>query len=293
MDPVDAAAEAFVAGPDRAGEGRSADTPHLAIAGFDGPLAQLLTLARAQQIDLARIPLGELVDQLIAAMHAARETPLGQKGDWVVMAAWLVLLRSRLLLPPGSEPQQDAEQAAGQLRGRLLDLAAAQALASWLDARPQLGFDVFPRGRPEVLGTCLEPAHQADVVEFLWASMALFDDGARDADTGVVYRPPWHDLHRPLEARQRILAMLASLPDGATLDRFLPAAETEEPISAHGALRRRSAWASTLLAGLELAREGDIALIQEGAFAPIHLRQADAEAMATLERTDAAALATG
>ena len=131
------------------------------------------------------------------------------------------------------------------------------------------------------------------MVGFLWASMALFDDGARDVDTSVVYRPPWHDLHSPLEARQRILAMLASQPDGAGLDRFLPAAEAEQHISAHASLRRRSAWVSTLLAGLELAREGTVALLQEATFMPIHLRQADAEARATPDPIDADALVIG
>ena len=92
---------------------------------------------------------------------------------------------------------------------------------------------------------------------------------------------------------RRILAMPVSLPDGAVFERFLPAAEAEPHISAHKSLRRRSAWASTLLAGLELAREGNVALIQEGAFMRIHLRQADAETMATLDPVDADALVTG
>jgi len=163
----------------------------------------------------------------------------------------------------------------------------------WLEARPQLGHEVFARGQPELLGTAFESAHQVNVIEFLWASLALFDDAARDVDTGVVYHPPWHDLHSLLEAWQRILAMFATLPDGVGLDRFLPAIDVEEDVRARPGLRRSSAWASTLLAGLELTREGAAVLLQEGAFTPIHLRQPHAEATATVDPINAAALVAG
>ena len=129
------------------------------------------------------------------------------------------------------------------------------------------------------LGTGFAAAYQVDVVGFLWASMALFDDDARDVDTSIVYRPPWHDLHSLPDARQRILDLLASLPDGASLEQFLPAIDAEDDRRARPGLRRRSAWASTLLAGLELARQGDITLAQEDTFLPIHLRRAEAQAL--------------
>jgi segregation and condensation protein A len=279
--------------PDLAGAGEG-DSPQLDLAGFAGPLAQLLALARAQEIDLPKISLAALADQLTTALAASgHTTPLAQQGEWLVMAAWLVWLRSRLLLPPDAPAQVAAAVEAARLRDRLLALRAAQGLAAWLAARPQLGHDVFARGAPEWVGTGLATAHQVDVVGFLWAAMALFDDAARDGDTGAVYRPPWHDLHSPLDARQRILALLASLPDGAVFERFLPAAEAERHIPAREPLRRRSAWASTLLAGLELAREGTVALMQEATFMPIHLRQADAEATATPDPIDADAPVTG
>src|ERR1700722_10249049 len=105
MDAIPAELNVGVDGPDE-GEGAS---PFLTLAGFTGPLDHLLTLARAQKIDLADISLAALVDQLTAALRQApATTPLGQKGDWVVMAAWLVQLRSRLLLPADSPAQQDA-----------------------------------------------------------------------------------------------------------------------------------------------------------------------------------------
>jgi len=258
--------------PERAGEGGT--SPHLDLAGFAGPLAQLLALARAQEIDLREISVAALVDQLATALAASgHTTPLAHQGEWVVMAAWLVWLRSRLLLPPESPAQQEAAAEASQLRENLLALHAAQGLAAWLGAQPQLGVDVFARGAPEWVGTALATSYQVDVVGFLWASMALFDDGVRDVDTGIVYRPPWHDLHSTRDARHRILAMLAALPEGASLERFLPPIQTDDDRRARPGLRRRSAWASTLLAGLELARHGEVALAQEDAFMPIHMRR--------------------
>jgi segregation and condensation protein A len=266
------------------------DSPHLDLEGFAGPLAQLLALSRTQAVDLRQISVAALVEQLTAALATAEcATPLAHKGDWLVMAAWLVWLRSRLMLPPDTPAQAEAAADAGGLRDRLLALRAAQELAAWLAARPQLGHDVFARGAPEWPGSGLATTHQIDVVGFLWASMALFDHGARDVDTAAVYRPPWHDLHSPLEARRRILAMLPSLPDGASLERFLSPVDADGDMNGRLGLRLRSAWAGGLLAGLELAREGNVVLIQEGAFMPIHLRPAAANAMPAAEPVDAGA----
>jgi chromatin segregation and condensation protein Rec8/ScpA/Scc1 (kleisin family) len=171
-------------------------------------LDHLLTLARAQKVDLSEISLAALVDQLAAALRQApAATPLGQKGGWVVMAAWLVQLRARLLLPADTPAQQHAAAEADQLRERLVALQEMQALAAWLEQRPQLGRDMFARGQPEVFGVSIETAHAPDVIEFLWASMALFDDTPAP-DTATVYRPIHLDLHPVAEARARILRLL-------------------------------------------------------------------------------------
>jgi segregation and condensation protein A len=124
-------------------------SPSLTLDGFAGPLDHLLALARAQKIDLAGLSLTTLLDQLTAALRQApASVPLGQKGDWVVMAAWLVQLRARLLLPADPAAQQDAATEVGQLRDRLVALRETQALAGWLERRPQLGRDVFARSHP-------------------------------------------------------------------------------------------------------------------------------------------------
>ena len=161
---------------ERAGEG----SPSLQLDGFSGPLDLLLSLARTQRIDLARLSVPDLVAQLAAALEqASGNITLGQKGGWVVMAAWLVWLRSRLLLPP-DPADQAAEGEGGRLRDRLLALQQAQALAGWLEGRPQLGYDVFARGQPELpalrvdAGSTIANRHKVDVVEFLWAGLAPF-----------------------------------------------------------------------------------------------------------------------
>src|ERR1700759_1399043 len=120
-----------------AGEGA---TPLLSLHGYHGSLEALLALARRQKIDLATISLPELTDQLAAALRAApAATPIAQKGDWLVMAAWLLQLRARLLLPDDVPVRQAARDAADRFRNQLAALAEIQALATWLEARPLLG----------------------------------------------------------------------------------------------------------------------------------------------------------
>jgi segregation and condensation protein A len=266
----------------RAGEGM----PVFDLDGYCGPLDQLLALARAHQIDLMHLPLVALVDQLAAALHhAPPATPLGQKGNWVVMTAWLVQLRSRLLLPADPAVQPQAEAQAVELRDRLVDLQAMQTLARWLDDRLQLGRDVFARGHPEDFAAAFvaEPDRGSiehvrwgpvDVIEFLWASLALFDEVDEAVDTAGVYQPRRRHWYSVLEARARILALLAQAPEGGRLEQFLPdvaeAAMTGEEIRSR--VRRGLAWGCTFVASLELAKQGDLSLAQEGLFAPIHVR---------------------
>lgn len=252
---------------DAAGEG----TPYLTLDGYSGPLDHLLTLARAQRIEIGRISLAALVDQLaIALQQAPAAMSLGQKGDWVVMAAWLVQLRTRFLLPADALMQKDAATEAGQLRARLGTLAHIQTLAGWLERRPQFGQDAFARGRPEVLRVSVEAGFTIDVIEFLWASMALFDDGG-EQDTATVYRPVQLNLYTVADARDRILRLLGQTPDGMALDRLLPDASDQADVEPRRDLRRRSAWSSTFIASLELARQGDVVLGQGGDFEAIHV----------------------
>ncbi len=256
-----------------AGQGGEGRTPRLALEGFSGKLEGLLALARARQVDLGRLSLPELVDQLATALRdAGGGIPLAEQGDWVVMAAWLLLLRSRLLLPADTPAQRKADAEADRLRGSLVALGQVQALASWLDRRPQLGRDVFARGQPEVVGVETATAHEADAIEFLWASLALFDDDLPGPDMAARYRPAWLDLHSVADARERILRLLADAPDGRPLDGLLPEAlDVDATAVTRTGLRARSRWTSTFVAGLELAKQGDVTLEQDAAFSPIQV----------------------
>jgi segregation and condensation protein A len=261
------------AAEDRSGPGaEEGGSPLLTLDGFAGPLDHLLTLARAQRIDLSRLPLGDLVDQLVSALRQApAKMPLGQKGDWVVMAAWLVQLRARLLLPADAPAQQEAAAEADVFRGRLVALEEIQALAGWLERRPQLGHDVFGRCRPEIFGVSVAARQAVDVVEFLWASLALFDDDTAAADTATFYQARPFELYTVAEARERILRRLAAAPEGATLERFLPELAKTSEREVWAKIRLRSAWSSTFIAGLELAKQGEVVLGQGEDFDAIHV----------------------
>ena len=249
------------------GEGQA---PRLELNGYSGPLDHLPALARDHKIDLARLSLPALVDQLAAALEQA--VPLGQKAGWVVMTAWLLHLRSRLLLPADPPAQKAARREAGRLRDQLVQLRAVQSLAAWLDAEPQLGRDVFAREQPEMVGLSLVAEHEVGVTEFLWAAMALFDDEPSGPGAEPRYRPHWLDLHSIPDARLRIMRLLAERPDGQTLDRLLPEGTGGNEGGTETALRQRSAWTSTFAASLELARQGEVGLEQDQAFAPIQVQ---------------------
>ena len=246
-----------------ANDGVAAETLVLRLDGFEGPLDLLLELARGQKLDLARISILDLVAQYLEVIEGARRVRLELAADWLVMAAWLAWLKSRLLLPKGAAAEE-AELAAEALAGRLRDLQAMRAAAAWLGARAQLGLDVFARGAPEVFDETVHAGIRADIGGLLLAYLAGLRRGRRQP----VYVPPRRALWGVTDALARLAVLMGALPDWAVLEAFLP-----EGLG--GALERRAAVASTLLAGLEMARSGVARLRQEAAFGPIMLRRHD------------------
>ncbi len=138
---------------------------------------------------------------------------------------------------------------------------------------------MFVRGQPpEGFDLAVvEAALQIDIVEFLWASMALFDDGTPGPDVAETYRPRWRDLYSIAEARARILRRLAETPDGLPLERLLPEECTAAGIPAEPGMRQRGASTSTFVAGLELAKRGEVALAQNEVFTAIRVSPAPTE----------------
>jgi segregation and condensation protein A len=243
----------------------AADALVLKLEGFEGPLDLLLDLARAQKVDLARISILQLVEQFLAVIEGARRVRLELAADWLVMAAWLAWLKSRLLLPDDPVAAEEGEAASGLLAARLQTLEQMRAAAVRLAARPQLGHEMFRRGAPERLVATDRSALAADLAGLVRAYLAA----ARRRDAQARYRPVRRSLWRLQDALARLERLLGATPDWLALERFLP--ETlRDP------LERRAALASTLLAGLEVARGGAVELRQEAPFGPIALRRGDA-----------------
>jgi segregation and condensation protein A len=241
------------------------DSLVLHLEGFDGPLDLLLDLARAQKVDLAKISILSLVEQYLVVIEGARRVRLELAADWLVMAAWLTWLKSRLLLPTDALGADEAEDAAEVLALRLRDLSAIRAAAAWLGARPQLGQDVFARGAPEDHTEIDRSRLALDMGSLVRAYLGAVRRGTKSRR----YQPRPLTLWTVQDALRRLGALLGSLPDWISLERFLP-----DQLA--GPTERRAALASTLLAGLEMARGGAVRLRQEHEFGPILVRRGHA-----------------
>jgi segregation and condensation protein A len=232
------------------------------LEGFEGPLDLLLTLARDQKVDLRRISMVALVDQYLAHVAQARRLRLELAADYLVMAAWLAYLKSRLLLPePPAGEEPSGQEMADALQWQLRRLEAMQEAGVRLMARPQLGKDVFARGNPE--GVIVVRRAIWDVKLFDLLSAYGHQLRPKDADT---YRIEPMQFFSVEEAAERLGRMLGIAIDWQSLEAFLPAGLTDPT-------RRRSALASTFVAGLQLAKDGSVELRQAERFGPIYLRK--------------------
>ena len=231
--------------------------------GFEGPLDLLLTLARAQKVDLVRISILALAEQYLAYIAQARQLSIELAAGYLVMAAWLAYLKSRLLLP---DEEPDAEEASGPemaaaLAFRLRRLAAMRDASAALMERPQLGRDVFAAAAVEGLTVHERALHESTLHELLRAYAA--HRVRREPRRLLIELSAYHAME---DAYRRLSRLLGSTPDWETLARFVPrAAESEAAL--------RSGLASTLAASLELAREGRLQIRQLEPFGPIYLRR--------------------
>jgi segregation and condensation protein A len=233
--------------------------------GFEGPLDLLLELARRQRIDLARISILALAEQYLLFVEAARKLRLELAADYLVMAAWLAFLKSRLLLPAPSEPAElDAPALAEGLAQRLRALAAIRKAGEYLMGRPRLGRDFFARGEPEAaVNISGRISYQSNLYDLL---AAYARQSQRHALARVRFKA--REVWSLADARQALTRLVGIQADWTAFDSFLLEACSD-------AQMRRSARASTFAASLELAREGKIEMRQERAFAPIWLRPTD------------------
>ncbi len=243
---------------------RGADEPALMIdvEGFEGPLDLLLTLARQQKVDLAKISILALATQYLAFVEAARELRIELAADYLVMAAWLAYLKSRLLLP--EQPEADglsAEDMATALALRLRRLEAIRQVAEQLFNRPQLGREVFSRGQPEPIAEIKRPQWSATLYDLLSAYA-----GQRQKQARAYVRLPKRTVWSLAEARQALERLIGGAADWSSLDQYLLDYMVEPSLKA-------TVRASSFAATLELVREGRLEVHQHAAFAPLYVRK--------------------
>jgi segregation and condensation protein A len=240
-----------------------ADQLVLDLDGYEGPIDVLLTLARDQKVDLARISILELADQYLAFIARARHLRLEIAADYLVMAAWLAYLKSRLLLPePAGPGEPSGAELAAALAFQLRRLESMQDAGAKLMARPHLGRDLFARGLPEPVEVVTHPVFALSLYELLGA----YGHIAGRRQHGVLRIVP-AELYSMDDALHRLRSMIGHSPDWQSLMSFLPP-------GLKGPLWRRSIVAATFAASLELVRAGTAELRQDRLFGPIFLRPA-------------------
>ena len=235
------------------------------LKGFEGPLHLLLNLSRSQKVDLRRISLVDLCDQYLNFISAARKLKIELAADYLIMASWLVFLKSELLLPNDELDEGiDAEKLAQNLKFQLLRLDAMRHAAVKLMSSDQLDRDFFKRGEEDVAVSSKEIVHTASLFDMLQAYASL--------KTKENFKP----LHlkrtfvlTPDEALEIINEKLKSCIDWKELEQFVPKLWRRDP------KRRRTAIATNFAVSLEQARLKRIEIMQAEMFAPIYLRKAE------------------
>lgn len=233
------------------------------VGGFEGPLDLLLELARHHKVDLKQISILRLAEQYLAFIEKARRLQLEIAADYLVMAAWLAYLKSRLLIPApaGAETQEPVDLAA-RLAFRLQRLQAMRTAADTLMKRSVLGRDVFARGAPEPMVTDIRRQYGDNLIDLLKA----YADRRKKKLVHQSYVPKRHPTWSIKEARMALERLVGIMDDWGTFDVWLAQYLVDPNL-------RRSVTASSFTASLELAREGVVELRQDGAFRPIYLKR--------------------
>ncbi|WP_095589214.1 segregation and condensation protein A [Actibacterium ureilyticum] len=233
------------------------------VDGYEGPLDLLLTMARTQKVDLRKISVLQLAEQYLAFVEEAKALRLELAADYLVMAAWLAFLKSRLLLPPDpSDEGPSGEELAAHLAFQLERLEAMRKCAAQLMARDQLGRDFFARGIPEDVTRVRRVTYTATLLDLMqgYARIRTKDD----------FRPFVMDREKVYtmeQALDRMRGLIGFAGEWTTLSSYLPEGWETDPV------KRRSATAATFAATLELVKRGALELRQGETFAPIEIRR--------------------
>lgn len=233
------------------------------VDGWEGPLDLLLTLSRSQKVDLRKISVLQLAEQYLGFIDRARGLRLELAADYLVMAAWLAFLKSRLLLPPDpSDEGPSGEEMAAHLAFQLERLEAMREVSARLMGRDQKGRDFFVRGVPEDVQAVRRVSYSATLLDLMQAYARI-----RTRDDFRPYAMDRDDVFTMDQALERMRGLIGYAGDWTTLESYLPEGWEIDPA------RRRSATAATFAASLELAKAGKIELRQGGLFAPIQIRK--------------------
>jgi segregation and condensation protein A len=246
------------------GAERATHEPALVIdvAGFEGPLDLLLYLARNQKVDLSRISVLALAEQYLQFIETARRIRIELAADYLVMAAWLAYLKSRLLIPQQvKDDGPSGEEMAATLAFRLKRLEAMRQVADGLVNRNRLGRDIFARGAPEHIPACHQSDYDANLYDLLSAYASLRQ---RHAITQVTIER--RNVWSLTDARELLTQMIGDIVDWTALEQYL-LRYLASPAE------RVTAVASAFAASLELVREGKLEIRQDGAFQPIYMRR--------------------
>ena len=233
------------------------------VDGFEGPLDLLLTLSRTQKVDLRKISVLELAHQYLAFVEKAKALRLELAADYLVMAAWLAFLKSRLLLPPDpSEEGPSGEELAAHFAFQLERLQAMRDSAARLMGRDQLGRDFFARGQIEVVERVKKVTYTATLLDLMqgYARLRTRDDFR----PFVMDRDSVFTMEQALERMRDLIGYTGEWTDIVS---YLPDGWANDPV------KRRSATAATFAASLELVKEGHLEIRQSESFAPIELRK--------------------
>lgn len=240
---------------------RTAEALIVDVDGFEGPLDLLLTLSRSQKVDLRRVSVLQLSEQYLSFIEQARALRIELAADYLVMAAWLAYLKSRLLLPPApTEDGPSGEDLAEHLAWQLERLQAMRTAAARLMGRDQKGRDFFARGQPEAVSVTRKTELQATLLDLMQAYARL-----RTRDAFRPYAFDRNDIYALETAFARLSKLVPGTSQWASLHQFMPDGWATPA-------RHRSALASTFAASLELAKQGRVELHQADPFAPLHLR---------------------
>ncbi|PYC48411.1 segregation/condensation protein A [Litorivita pollutaquae] len=250
---------------DRVAERLAAEALIVDVDGFEGPLDVLLTLSRSQKVDLRKISVLHLAQQYLAFVEKAKQLRLELAADYLVMAAWLAFLKSRLLLPP--DPTEDGpsgEELAAHLAFQLERLQGMRDAAARLMARDQMGRDFFARGVPETVERIKKVTYTATLLDLMQAYARI-----RTRDEFRPFVMDRDSVYTMEEALGRMRGLIGFAGEWTDINTWLPEGWGDDPV------KRRSATAATFAASLELVKEGKAEIRQDETFAPVQVRRKD------------------